>query len=57
LTSGEVLKNEIEKEGNAKGKVTFPSQVAWFKNNFAVPFFVLTSFTSKTETAFMLRSY
>ncbi len=57
LTSGEVIKNEIEKEDIGKGKVTFPSQVAWFKNNFAVPFFVLTSFTSKTETAFMLRSY
>ena len=57
LTSGEVIKNEIEKDDVGKGKITFPSQVAWFKNNFVVPFFRLTSFTSKAETEFMLRSY
>jgi hypothetical protein len=57
LTSGEVIKNEIEKEDVGKGKITFPSQVAWFKNKFAVPFFGLTTFTSKTETVIILRSY
>jgi hypothetical protein len=55
LTSGEVIKNEIEKEDIGKGKLTFPSQVAWFKNNFVVPFFILT--TSKTQTEFISSSY
>jgi len=57
LTYGEVIKIEIEKEEFGKGKITFPSQVAWFKNKFAVPFFGLTTFSSKTETVIILRSY
>lgn len=58
ITTGEVIKTEIEKEDIGKGMVTFPTQVAWFKNNYVVPFFKVASvFSYRFESAFVLSPY
>lgn len=58
LTTGEVVKTEIEKEDIGKGMVTFPKQTAWFKKEFAVPFTKVASpFSMSFETEFKLMPY
>ncbi len=58
VATGEVLKEEIEKDDIGKGWVTFPHQIAWFKKNYVVPFHRVTSpFAKVFETAFVTRTY
>jgi hypothetical protein len=58
LTTGEVVKTEIEKEDIGKGAVTFPKQTAWFKKEFVVPFVKVTSpFSMSFETEFKIMPY
>jgi hypothetical protein len=58
LATGEVTKDEIQKEGIGKGWVTFAGQTAWFKKNFVVPFFKVSSpFSLSFESAFIAKPY
>jgi hypothetical protein len=58
LNTGEVIKTEVEKEDIGKGWVTFPKQTAWFKKNFVVSFFKVSSpFSFSFESAFILKPY
>jgi len=58
ISSGEVIKEEVEKEDVGKGWVTFPSQVAWFKKNYVIPFFkVKNSITLSFEAEFKVKKY
>ena len=58
LNTGEVTKTEIEKEDIGKGWVTFPKQIAWFKKNYVVPFFKVSSPISFSfESAFIVKPY
>lgn len=58
LTTGEVVKTEIEKEDIGKGAVTFPKQTAWFKKEFVVPFTKVASpFSMSFETELKQMTY
>jgi hypothetical protein len=58
LSTGEVNKVEIEKEEIGKGWVTYPMQTAWFKKNFVVPFFKVSSpFSLSFESNFITSPY
>ena len=58
LTTGELTKEEIEKEDIGKGWITFPKQTGWFKKSFVVPFFKITSpFSFSFETGFITKPY
>lgn len=58
LSTGEITKEEIEKEDIGKGWVTFPMQTAWFKKNFIVPFFKVASpFSLSFESKFIAKPY
>lgn len=58
LNTGEITKSEVEKEDIGKGWVTFPKQTAWFKKNYVVPFFKVSSpFSFSFESAFIVKPY
>jgi hypothetical protein len=58
LTTGELVKTEIEKEDIGKGAVTFPKQTAWFKKEFVVPFVKVASpFSMSFETELKVVPY
>lgn len=58
LSTGEITKEEIEKEDIGKGWVTFPMQTAWFKKNIIVPFFKVASpYSLSFESKFIAKPY
>lgn len=59
LLTGEIIKEEVEKEDIGRSWITIPEHVLWFKNNFVVPFFkvVSTAFSLDLETSFVIRKY